>query len=84
MLVSLFCMLVLVADSAPTVAASLLTAPPPLARLKNTIVSSLWGQEAKGMPEDPMMAIEPCWYKDYRLWLTIESFGTAIAWYVIR
>ena len=77
MLVSLACMVVLVA-------VSLWTAPPPLARLKNTTVSSLWGQEAKGMPEDSMMVIEPCWYKDYRLWLSLVSVGTAIFWYNMR
>lgn len=77
MLVGFLCMLVLVT-------VSLLTAPPPSAKLKNTTVSSLWGEEAKGMPEDPMMATESCWYKDYRLWYSIVAVGTAVAWYIMR
>jgi len=77
MLVAALCMVVLVL-------VSLLTAPPPAAMLKNTTVSSLWGTEAQGMAKDTMMAPETCWYRDYRLWLTLVSIGTAIAWYLMR
>ena len=76
-LVGLACMVVLVA-------VSLLTTPPPPEKLKNTTVHSLWGAEAQAMAEDEMMATVTCWYRDYRLWLTIVSVGTAIAWYVMR
>jgi SSS family solute:Na+ symporter len=77
MLVTVICMVVLVA-------VSLRTAPPPAEKLKNTTVASLWGKEAKGMAEDPMMASESSWLKDYRPWLTIVSVGTAVAWYIMR
>jgi solute:Na+ symporter, SSS family len=77
MLVTLVCMVVLTA-------VSLLTAPSPAARLKNTTVASLWGEEAKGMADDPMMAPETSWLKDYRPWLAIVSVGTAVAWYIMR
>ena len=77
MIVGFVCMAVMVV-------VSLLTAPPPAAMLKHTTVSSLWGSEAQGMADDVMMAPETHWYRDYRLWLTIVSTGTAIAWYIMR
>jgi len=77
MLVTLICMLVLVA-------VSLLTAPPPAAKLENTTVASLWGRGAKAFDEDDMMAVKTPLFKDYRLWLTAVSVGTAIAWYIMR
>lgn len=77
MVVAAICMLVLVV-------VSLLTAPPPPAMLKNTTVASLWGTEAQGMDDDEMMAPETCWFRDYRLWLTLVSAGTAWMWYLMR
>jgi solute:Na+ symporter, SSS family len=77
MLVSLVCMVVLVC-------VSLVTPRPPAARLVNTTVASLWGKSAEGTAEDAMMWQKVSWYRDYRLWLTIVSVGTAIAWYIMR
>jgi SSS family solute:Na+ symporter len=77
LIVGLLCMLVLVV-------VSLLTPAPAPEKLKNTTVHSLWGTDAQAMAEDEMMAPETCWYRDYRLWLTIVSTGTAVAWYIMR
>ena len=77
MLVSLVCMVVLVV-------ASLATPRPPAERLVNTTVASLWTKPAEGEAEDALMWQKVSWYRDYRLWLTIVSVGTAIAWYSMR
>jgi hypothetical protein len=77
LLVGFACMLVLVL-------VSMVTARPPLSKLKNTTVASLWGDDAKAMADDELMTQETRWFKDYRLWLTIVSVGTAIAWYIMR
>ena len=77
MLMTLVCMAVLVG-------VSLLTPPPPAEKLVNTTVAGLWGRGAAAIAEDEMLAQRPPWYKDYRLWLSIISAGTAAAWYVMR
>jgi hypothetical protein len=77
MVVALLCMVVLAA-------VSLLTPPPPAEKLVNTTVTSLWGKGAAAIAEDEMLSQRVAWYKDYRLWLSIVSGGTAIAWYVMR
>ena len=77
MLASLLCMVVLVA-------VSLCTSPPPPAKLQNTTVASLWGKGARAGSEDELMFPRVPGLKDYRLWLTIVSVGTAAVWYVMR
>lgn len=77
MVVALLCMVVLVA-------VSLLTPPPPAEKLVNTTVASLWGKGAAAIAEDEMLSQRVSWYKDYRLWLTIVSVGTAVGWYIMR
>jgi solute:Na+ symporter, SSS family len=77
LLVGLICMVVLVTFS-------LLTTAPSPERLKNTTVYSLWGTESQAMAEDEMMAPPSCWWRDYRLWLTIVSVSTAVAWFIMR
>jgi hypothetical protein len=77
MLVSAVCMVVLIV-------VSLCTAPPPASKLVNTTVASLWGKEARATAADELMWQRVPWFKDYRLWLTIVSVGTAVAWYIMR
>jgi SSS family solute:Na+ symporter len=69
MLVTLFCIILLVG-------VSLLTAPPPAAKLAGTTVEGLWSQKTS----EPRIFI----LKDYRLWLTIVSLATAVMWFLMR
>jgi solute:Na+ symporter, SSS family len=77
MLMSALCMVVLAV-------VSLLTPPPPAEKLVNTTVASLWSKDAASMAADEMLSPRVAWYKDYRLWLSIVSAGTALAWYIMR
>jgi Na+/proline symporter len=77
MLMSAICMLVLVG-------VSLVTPPPPAAKLVNTTVAGLWGKNAATAANGQAMWQAVAWYRDYRLWLSIVSGGTAIAWYIMR
>ena len=76
MLVCLICMCVLVT-------VSLLTAPAPAAQLETTTVWGLWGR-GRTAETDGVLRPRVFWLKDYRLWLTVVSLGTATAWYVMR
>lgn len=76
MLVGFVCMLVLVTVSK-------LTAPPPLAKLVNTTVHSLWGKNRDAETE-AMLNPHVFWLKDYKIWLTLVCLGTAWIWYTMR
>jgi SSS family solute:Na+ symporter len=69
MLVTLLCIALLVGIS-------LLTAPPPPAKLAGTTIEGLWARK----PNEPRVFV----LKDYRLWLTIVSLATAVMWYFMR
>ncbi len=75
LLAGLVCTLVLVIVSR-------LTAAPPPEKLLNTTVEGLWGR--RDGEATAMLAERVPLLRDYRLWLSIVSVGTAVLWYLMR